>query len=35
MNVIAWVREPDAIHITASTEAAKLRPLLERLDPEG
>jgi soluble lytic murein transglycosylase-like protein len=35
MNVIAWVREPDAIHITASAEAAKLRPLLERLDPEG
>jgi hypothetical protein len=33
MNVIAWVREPDAIHITASAEAEKLRPLLERLDP--
>jgi len=33
LNVIAWVREPDAIHITASSEAAKLLPLLERTEP--
>jgi hypothetical protein len=35
LNVIAWVREPDAIHITASSEAEKLLPLLERIDAGG
>lgn len=29
LNVIAWVREPGAIHITASEDAAALLPLLE------
>ena len=33
LNVIAWVREPDAIHITASAEAERLLPLLERIAP--
>jgi hypothetical protein len=32
LNVIAWVREPDAIHVTASGDAKALLPLLERLD---
>ena len=32
LNVIAWVREPDAIHITASSESEKLLPLLERIE---
>jgi hypothetical protein len=31
LNVIAWVREPRAIHITASAHAEALLPLLERL----
>ena len=31
LNVIAWVREPRAIHITAGPDAEALRPLLERL----
>jgi hypothetical protein len=29
LNLIAWVREPGAIHITASSEAGELVPLLE------
>jgi hypothetical protein len=29
LNMIAWVREPGAIHITASAEAAKLLPLID------
>jgi hypothetical protein len=29
LNVIAWVREPAAIHITVSKDAAALRPLLD------
>jgi hypothetical protein len=33
LDVIAWVREPDAIHITASSEGEKLLPLLARIDP--
>jgi hypothetical protein len=33
LGAIAWVREPDAIHITVSREAEALEPLLERLDP--
>jgi soluble lytic murein transglycosylase-like protein len=32
LNVIAWVREPRAIHITAAGDADGLLPLLERLD---
>ncbi len=28
LNVIAWVREPGAIHITASRDAGALRELL-------
>ena len=31
LNVIAWVREPRAIHVTASAEGEKLLPLLDRL----
>ena len=31
LNVIAWVREPRAIHITAGPDARALLPLLERL----
>jgi hypothetical protein len=33
LNVIAWVREPAAIHITAGADAKILEPLLERLKP--
>ena len=33
LDAIAWVREPDAIHITVSRDAAALEPLLARLDP--
>jgi hypothetical protein len=29
LNLIAWVREPGAIHITASGEAGRLVPLLD------
>ena len=32
LNVIAWVREPRAIHVTAAADAESLLPLLERLD---
>jgi hypothetical protein len=32
LNVIAWVREPRAIHVTAAGDADALLPLLERLD---
>ena len=32
LDVIAWVREPGAIHITASADAEALLPLLERID---
>jgi hypothetical protein len=32
LDVIAWVREPAAIHITAGDDAEALLPLLERLD---
>ena len=31
LDVIAWVREPGAIHVTASADAEALLPLLERL----
>jgi hypothetical protein len=33
LNAIAWVREPDAIHITVSRDAEALEPLLARLGP--
>ncbi len=33
LNAIAWVREPDAIHITVGRDAEALEPLLERLEP--
>ena len=32
LNVIAWVREPGAIHVTVADDAEALLPLLERLD---
>ena len=32
LNVIAWVREPGAIHVTAAADVDGLLPLLERLD---
>ncbi len=32
LGAIAWVREPDAIHITVSKDAKALLPLLDRLD---
>jgi hypothetical protein len=32
LNAIAWVREPGAIHITVSSDARSLLPLLDRLD---
>jgi hypothetical protein len=32
LNVIAWVREPRAIHITAARDAEVLLPLLERVN---
>lgn len=35
LNVIAWVREPGAIHITASSDAQALLPLLGVLAPTG
>ena len=31
LNLIAWVREPTVIHITASNDAAALEPALKRL----
>ena len=31
LNLIAWVREPAAIHITVSSDAAALKPLIDRL----
>ena len=35
LNLIAWVREPGAIHITVSRDAEQLLPLLERTESEG
>lgn len=32
LDVVAWVREPGAIHVTASEDAGVLEPLLERLE---
>jgi hypothetical protein len=34
LNAIAWVREPRAIHITVSSDAKALLPLLERVNIE-
>jgi soluble lytic murein transglycosylase-like protein len=31
LNLVAWVREPAAIHITVSSDAAALEPLLQRV----
>ncbi|MEA2169958.1 MAG: hypothetical protein QOF76_3258 [Solirubrobacteraceae bacterium] len=31
LNLIAWVREPEAIHITVAADAAALKPLLARI----
>jgi hypothetical protein len=33
LNLIAWVREPAAIHITVAGDAAALKPLLDRVRP--
>jgi hypothetical protein len=33
LNVVAWVREPGAIHITASRDGEALLPLLKRVEP--
>ena len=35
LNVIAWVREPRAIHITVGSDAEVLLPLLERVNIEA
>jgi hypothetical protein len=32
LDVIAWVREPGAIHVTVADDAEALLPLLERLE---
>jgi hypothetical protein len=34
LDAIAWVRERDAIHVTAAPEGKALLPLLERIEPE-
>ena len=33
LNAVAWVREPGAIHVTASRDGEALLPLLERVEP--
>jgi hypothetical protein len=35
LDAIAWVREPDAIHITAAPEGKALLPLLKRVQTDG
>jgi hypothetical protein len=35
LNLIAWVREPHAIHVTVSSEAEALLPLLDRARSAG
>jgi hypothetical protein len=35
LDVIAWVREPGAIHVTAAPEGKTLLPLLKRVQPSG
>jgi hypothetical protein len=31
LDLIAWVREPAAIHITVSADASALTPLIQRV----
>ena len=33
LNLIAWVREPSAIHVTVSSRAAELVPVMLRQNP--
>ena len=33
LDAIAWVREPDAIHVTAAPDGKALLPLLDRVQP--
>ena len=33
LDVVAWVREPAAIHVTVGTDAERLLPLLDRVEP--
>jgi hypothetical protein len=35
LNLIAYAREPGAIHITVSSDAKALLPLLDRIEPAG
>ena len=35
LDLIAWVREPAAIHLTVASDAEALLPLLERVKPAG
>jgi hypothetical protein len=35
LDAIAWVREPDAIHVTAAPDGEALLPLLKRIQPPG
>jgi hypothetical protein len=35
LNLIAWVREPAAIHVTVAADAIVLKPLLERLTAQS
>ncbi len=35
LDAIAWVREPNAIHVTAAEEGKALLPLLDRVQPAG
>jgi hypothetical protein len=35
LNLIAWVREPDAIHVTVSSDAGALTPLIRRAADGG
>jgi hypothetical protein len=35
LNLIAWVREPAAIHITVSADAAALKPITDRIASGG
>ena len=35
LGAIAWVREPDAIHVTVARDAKSLLPLLDRLEHAG
>jgi Transglycosylase SLT domain len=35
LDAIAWVREPNAIHVTAARDGEALLPLLKRIQPTG